>query len=282
MGAIKHSNLDRPDELRRFELGTGALARVGAHTVGRGVLQPGWRWSVHMGPVMGRTSCPVHHVQVLLSGRFGVRMDDGEEVVFAPGDVFEVPPGHDAWVDGDEPVVVLDVGGNIDVIGVPREHERSVATLLMTDIVDSTRAASDMGDAAWRQVLNRHNLVVRAQLDRFQGIEVTTTGDGFLARFSSAVAAVRCADAIRSGVRAVGLEVRVGVHTGEVELTAAGIGGIAVHAAARIMALAGPSEILVSSVTRALAEGSDLAFLDRGRHLVKGLPRPVEVAQLAS
>ena len=215
MGDIERKSLDRPDEVRRFQLGTGELTRVGSHVIGRGVLAPGWRWSTHMGPIMGTPSCPVHHVQVLLAGRFAVRMDGGEEIEFAPNDVFDVPPGHDAWVVGDEPAVLLDVSGNIAAIGVSQEHERVVTTtLLMTDIVDSTRMASRMGDQAWKQVLGEHNRVVRLQMDRFRGVEVNTTGDGFLATFNSAVGALRCATAILEAVGAVGVQVRIGVHTG--------------------------------------------------------------------
>jgi len=282
VGAIARKSLNTPDEVRRFELGSGELTRVGSHVIGRGVLEPGWRWSTHMGPVMGTPSCPVHHVQVLVAGRFAVRMDDGEEAEFAPNDFFDVPAGHDAWVVGDDPVVLFDVSGNIGSIGVSREHERVVTTLLMTDIVDSTRTASRMGDQAWKQILGEHNRVVRLQLDRFRGIEVNTTGDGFLATFTSAVGAMRCASAILEAVGEVGVQVRIGVHTGEVEILPSDIGGIAVHAVARIMALAGPSEVLVSSVTLGLANGSGLEFENRGSQELKGLERPIEVHRLLS
>ncbi len=169
MSQIQRKNLGDPDEVRPYVHGVGTLTRVGTHTIGRGVLEPGWRWTTHMGPVMGTPSCPVHHVQLLISGRFGVRMDDGEELILEPNDVADIPPGHDAWVEGDEPVVLLDIGGNIDAIGVPREHRRIVTTLLMTDIVDSTRLASELGDQAWRQRLADHNRVVRTHLARADG-----------------------------------------------------------------------------------------------------------------
>jgi len=280
MARIERKSLNDPDELRTFDHGTGALTRIGALTIARGVLEPGWRWSTHLKPVMGTPSCPVHHTQLLMAGRFAVRMDDGEEIELVPGDVFDVPPGHDAWVVGDEPVVMLEMSGNIDAIGVPQGHERVVTTLLMSDIVDSTRLASLHGDAAWKQMLADHNRAVRLQLDRFKGSEVNTTGDGFLATFGSAGSALRCAAAIRTAVAQVGVEVRIGVHTGEVELMPSDIGGIAVHAVARIMSLADPSEILASSATVGLAEGTGLAFEDRGRHELKGLDRPVEVHRL--
>ena len=152
MGVIKHRSLDRPDLTRQFPLGLGEITRLGSLAIGRAVLEPGWRWSTHMAPVMGRPSCPVHHLQLLVAGHFAVRMDDGEEVHLSPNDVFEVPPGHDAWVIGDEAVVVLDMAGNSEVIGIPSDVERVLSSLLMTDIVDSTRLAATMGDQAWKQV----------------------------------------------------------------------------------------------------------------------------------
>lgn len=279
-GAIRRRSFEHPDDLRETPLLTVSLARIGSHWIGRGVVQPGWRWSEHLAPVMRAESCPVHHVQVLLSGHFTVRMDDGEEVAFQPGDVMDVPPGHDAWVVGDEPAVLLDFAGNIDALGLPREHERMVTTLLMTDIVDSTRAADRLGDAAWTQVLSDHNRLVRAQLLRFGGREVNTTGDGFLATFKSAVAGLRCAAAILAALRDSGTEVRIGVHTGEVEPMGNDIGGVAVHVAARIMALAAPSEVLASAMTVGLAEGSGLTFDSQGSRKVKGLERPIEVYRL--
>ena len=280
MGAIRRKSLDEPGAKRETPGMTLWLATIGSHTIGYGVAQPGFRWSTHLKPAAGTPSCPVHHVQVFLTGRFRVRMDDGEEVEFGPREVGDIPPGHDAWVVGDEPVHILDFAGHSDAIGMPREHERIVTTLLMTDIVDSTATASRLGDAAWREVLSDHNRLVRAQLLRFGGSEINTTGDGFLATFRSAVAALRCAAAIAEAVRDTGVEVRGGVHTGEVEIMGNDVGGVAVHATARIMALAGPSEIFASSMTVGLAEGSGLAFEPRGPREIKGLDRPIEVFRL--
>jgi class 3 adenylate cyclase len=280
MGAIQRRSFDDPDDVRASPLLTVSLARIGSHWIGRGVVQPGWHWAEHLAPIMQAETCPVHHVQVLLSGHFTVRMDDGEEVAFQPGDVMDVPPGHDAWVVGDEPVVLLDFAGNIDALGLPREHDRVVMTLLMTDIVDSTPTAHRLGDAAWKQLLSDHNRIVRTQLLRFGGSEVNTTGDGFLATFRSAVAGLRCAGAIIEALRATDIQVRIGVHTGEVEPMGDDIGGVAVHAAARIMGLAGPSEVVASAMTVGLAEGSGLDFESQGSRTVKGLERPIEVYRL--
>jgi class 3 adenylate cyclase len=282
VAAIQQKNFDAPDDVRRFPLGIVDLVHIGAVTMGRGVLEPGFRWSMSLKPIQGTPSCQIHHLQLMLQGRFHVEMDDGEIAEFGPGDVMNIPPGHDVWVVGDEPVVVVDVLGNIGALGVPGDHERLVTTLLMSDIVDSTLAAGRLGDAAWKQVLAEHNRLIRAQFDRFRGREVNTTGDGFLATFGSAAGAIRCAIAIREAVRGLGIELRIGVHTGEVEVLPSDIGGVAVHAAARIMAIGRASEIVVSSVTRALVEGSDLRFEERGRHTVKGLEQPIDVFALAT
>jgi class 3 adenylate cyclase len=280
MPSITRKNLDEPDVRRTFELGTGEMTRVGPYTIGRGVLQPGWRWSTHVRPLTGTASCEVHHVQVLLAGRFGVRMDGGEEVELVPNDIVDIPPGHYAWVIGDEAAVLLDVAGNIEDFALRADVQRVVTTLLMTDIVDSTKTAKRLGDRHWRQTLADHNRLVRVQIARFGGSEIDTTGDGFLATFPSAVGALRCAAAVREPLRQLGIEVRSGVHTGEVDLVPAGSGGIAVHAVARIMALAGPSQVFVSAATVGLADGSGLRFIERGQHEMKGFERPMEVYEL--
>lgn len=279
--SIQRKSFDAPDDVRRFAKGSVSLVHLGSLTLGRGIIEPGFRWSTSLKPIQGTPSCQIHHLQIMVQGHFHVEMDDGESADFGPGDVMNVPPGHDVWVVGDEPVVVVDVLGNIGAIGVPGEHERVVTTLLMSDIVDSTLTASRLGDATWKQTLGEHNRLIRAQLDRFRGREVKTTGDGFLATFGSAAGAIRSAVAMRDIVRSLGVELRIGVHTGEVDVLPNDVGGVAVHAAARIMALGRASEIVVSSVTRGLVEGSDLRFEERGHHQVKGLERPIEVFALA-
>jgi class 3 adenylate cyclase len=152
------------------------------------------------------------------------------------------------------------------------EPERLLATVLFTDIVGSTEQAFEIGDRAWRELLQRHHELVRRQLVRFRGKEVGTAGDGFLASFDGPARAIRCACAIVEGVRALGIEVRAGLHTGECELHDGKVAGIAVHTGARVASYAAPSEVLVSSTVKDLVAGSGLAFQDRGLHKLKGLP----------
>ena len=154
----------------------------------------------------------------------------------------------------------------------PREYDRVLSTVLFTDIVGSTARAAEIGDSAWRELLARHDAVVRRQLVRFGGHEVKHTGDGFLATFDGPARGVRCATDIAEAVRVAGLEVRAGLHTGECELRPSDIGGMAVHIAARVMAFAGPGEVLTSSTVKDLVVGSGLNFSDRGMHPLKGVP----------
>jgi class 3 adenylate cyclase/pimeloyl-ACP methyl ester carboxylesterase len=150
--------------------------------------------------------------------------------------------------------------------------DRVLATVLFTDIVDSTRRASEMGDRDWHALLDAHDAVVRSQLSRFRGREVSTSGDSFLAMFDGPQRAIRCAMSIRDAVQALGIEVRAGLHTGEVEIRDDDIGGIAVHIGARVSALAGSNDVLVSSTLKDLVIGSGLEFDDRGAHELKGVP----------
>ena len=152
------------------------------------------------------------------------------------------------------------------------DEDRALATVLFTDIVDSTTHAADMGDRHWRTALDAHNAVVRAQLSRHRGHEIRTTGDGFLATFDGPGRAVRCACAIRDAVRAIGIQVRVGLHTGEIELHGDDIGGIAVHITQRVQTHARPDEVLASGTVRDLVVGSGLQFDERGIHELKGVP----------
>jgi len=152
------------------------------------------------------------------------------------------------------------------------EADRVLATVLFTDIVGSTERATELGDRRWRDLLDSHDEAVRRQLERFRGREVNTIGDAFLATFDGPGRAILCACAIRDAVRALGIEVRAGLHTGEVELRGDDVAGVAVHIGARVAALAGPSEVLVSGAVPPLIVGSGIGFEDRGEHELKGVP----------
>jgi class 3 adenylate cyclase len=160
--------------------------------------------------------------------------------------------------------------------------DRVLATVLFTDIVDSTRRAAEMGDRDWHALLDAHDAIVRSQLARFRGREVNTSGDGFLAMFDGPQRAIHCAMAIRDAVQALGIEVRAGLHTGECEVRGDDIGGIAVHIGARVSALAGAKDVLVSSTLRDLVIGSGLEFEDRGGHDLKGVPGEWRLFAVAS
>jgi len=182
-------------------------------------------------------------------------------------------PGEDHWWwSGDYAAIIDEIQEFLTGDRPIPEHDRVLATVLFTDIVASTEQAAQLGDRKWKSLLERHNDLVRRHLQRFRGQEIDTAGDGFLATFDGPARAIRCAQTIARDARAIGIEVRAGLHTGEIERLGADIGGIAVHLAARVMALAGPSEVLVSSTVKDLVAGSGITFEDRGRHALKGVP----------
>jgi class 3 adenylate cyclase len=150
--------------------------------------------------------------------------------------------------------------------------DRILATLLFTDIVDSTSKAAAIGDTEWRALLERHNEFVREELVRFRGREVNTTGDGFLATFDGPARAIECALAARDQLKTLNIDIRAGVHTGEIEIMGDDIGGIGVHIGSRVSAFAGPGEVMVSRTVKDLVAGSGIEFEDRGSHRLKGVP----------
>jgi class 3 adenylate cyclase len=162
------------------------------------------------------------------------------------------------------------------------EPDRFLASVLFTDIVEGTRKAAELGDRRWRALVEDHHALVRRELARFRGHEIDTAGDGFFARFDGPGRAIRCASAVRDGVRALGVEIRAGVHTGECEEIAGKVGGIAVIIAARVKEQAGPSEVLASSTVKDLVAGSGIEFEDRGAHALKGVPGEWRLYRVAS
>ena len=157
------------------------------------------------------------------------------------------------------------------------ESDRVLATVLFTDIVNSTKRAETIGDRAWHDVLDRHNALVRREISRHRGHEVRTMGDGFLATFDGPARSIRCALAINEGVEALGLQVRAGLHTGEVEMAEDDLSGIAVHIASRVATMAKPGQVLVSNTVRDLVAGSNIRFHDEGSHSLKGLTESVRL-----
>ncbi len=274
--------LDSPDEVRSLPHGRVEIFEIGDVIVGRSLFEPGWRWSTDVRPIAGTDLCMYHHLGYVLSGTLHVVLEDGTSLDIGPREAFEIPPGHDAWVVGDEPWDSVDFAGmRAFARPVVGSGERILSTILFTDIVDSTATAERLGDARWRELLSQHNERCRFELDRFRGREIDTTGDGFLALFDGSERAVRCAVAMCMAAQGLSLSVRAGVHTGEVELVPGNVRGLAVHTAARIMALAGPAEVLVSATTRDLLAGTGLRFEDRGLHELKGLSGARQVFAVA-
>ncbi|MFZ0014877.1 MAG: adenylate/guanylate cyclase domain-containing protein [Acidimicrobiia bacterium] len=273
MPRLQYKIFAKPDEVRTFPDGRAEVVRLDESVVGRAVYEPGWRWSTAMPTIAGTVSCQLHHLGYSISGTIHVELDDGEAIDIPPDSVYEIPPGHDAWVVGDEPWVTVE-WTSARVFGLVPEGagEGVLVTVLFTDIVDSTATLQMMGDTAWRELLVVHNTRLRDQLNIFRGREVKTTGDGFLAVFDSPTRAVRCGAAMALSAREMDLPIRVGVHTGEVELIGGDARGFAVHAAARVMALGGPDEVLVSATTFDLLEGSGLNLEEAGTHEMKGMP----------
>jgi class 3 adenylate cyclase len=286
MARLQSKRFDEPDELVTLPLVTVQVVLLGEAHVARLVHQPGWSWAEHVKPVAGTPSCQHHHQGVVLHGEVEIETDIGARRILRAGEAFEIPPGHNARVIGDEPFVTVEFGGVHGWAKPAEAGERFVATLLVTDIVDSTKVAVRLGDAAWKELLARHNEGVRIQLDRFCGVEVNTTGDGFLAFFDGAARAVRCAAAVRDGALQDGLQIRAGIHSGEVERDAGNLRGIAVHAVTRIAALANTGDVLVSAPTVSLLEGAGFRLEDAARTQGTGrrssrLPRSGALYRLA-
>jgi len=280
---LQRLRFSEPSDVRTFPRGRIDVVELDDTVVGRMSYEPGWRWSVDIKPIVGTDTCQYHHLGVTLSGRLRAQMPDGTELEIGPGDLFEIPPGHDAWVVGDEPWVSVDFEA-MRTYGKERDatDERTLASIVFTDIVDSTARAEELGPVRWRDLVGEHNRKAAMAIDRHRGRLVKTTGDGVLAQFDGAERAVRGAAAIRDAAQGLGLSIRTGVHTGEVKTIAGDIRGIAVHTAARIMAVAGPGEVLVSATVMDVLDGSGLTFEDAGVHALKGLHGARQLYRLAS
>jgi class 3 adenylate cyclase len=188
------------------------------------------------------------------------------------GSKFVALPGQDMMIFGQRRIIFDEVAEFLTGTRPPTDIDRVLVSVLFTDIVGSTERAASLGDQQWRSLLDRHDQIVREQLRMFRGREINTTGDGFVVSFDGPARAIRCGKAIIDATRSLGIELRVGLHTGECEVRGNDLGGLAVHIAARLGSLAAPGEVLVSSTVKDLVVGSGIEFQDRGEHQLKGVP----------
>jgi class 3 adenylate cyclase len=271
-------DLGEPEAVVTYPLGATYQVRLAGTVISRHILQPGWSWEEHAKPLVGTDSCELYHRGVVVRGRMGVRTAEGEVVVIQPNQVFDLMPRHLTWVEGDEELEMVDWAGGAGFDARPGEGRRAMVTILFTDIVDSTGLARQTGDVAWERTLAMHDDVIRGVLAGFGGREVNTIGDSFLITFDSAESAIRCGLALVEALAAIRIPIRVGIHSGEVVSSGGDIRGVAVHTAARILAIAGEGEVLVSGTVRDLSEGaSGLTFDSRGHQRLKGLEREHEL-----
>jgi len=217
LSRVEVRDLRQPEAVITYPLGVSNQVRLAGTVVTRHLLQPGWSWEKHAQPVVGTASCELYHRGVVLSGRMGIRTDEGDEVVIEPNQVFDLPPGHVTWVEGDEELVMVDWAGGAGFDAQPGEGGRVMATILFTDVVDSTALAQRAGDAAWKRTVAMHDDIVRTVIAGFGGREIETAGDSFLIVFDGAERAIRGAFALVDALAAIRIPIRVGIHSGEVE-----------------------------------------------------------------
>ena len=228
------------------------------------------------------TLLPAIRVPTLLLYRVDdtdVRIEEGRYIASRIPDsrLVELPGADHFFWAGDAEPMLQEIEEFVTGHRTAAEPERVVTTVMFTDIVDSTRVAAAMGDQMWRDLLYRHDELIRRELVKWRGHEVKTVGDGFLATFDGPARAIHCARAVSEGTRPLGIEIRCGLHTGEMEIVDDDVAGLAVHIAARICALAGPSEVLVSRTVKDLVAGSRITFEPRGSHAIKGIPDEWEI-----
>jgi class 3 adenylate cyclase len=283
MAHMQRKSLEMPDEERSISNGAVQIWEMGDFVVGRVTFNPGWRWSKDIKPIAGTDWCEYHHLGLIIQGAMRFVTPDGLEMEVSEGCLYEVLPGHDAWTVGDVAVVQYDFAGmRTFALPAAARSERILATLVCTDVVDSTATAERVGPAAWRSMLAELNAETRRQVDKFRGRLAANTGDGLISLFDGAERAVRCAAAVSEAASRLGFQLRCGVHTGEVELIPDNVRGVAVHILSRVAALAAPGEVLVSGTTHELVADSDLRFEDRGEHELKGVTGARRVWALVS
>jgi class 3 adenylate cyclase len=263
---------DAPDEVIELDRLRSEIVTLGGLTISHEIAQPGWRWSTHVRPHVGTSSCLIRHVGVMLRGTLRIRLDDGSEFDIGPGEVMDIPAGHDGWVVGEEPVETYQWSGArtwlepVEALG-----GRVLATIVVTDIVDSTGIAGRLGDRRWSDLLAEHDLRLRELVERYRGRVVKDTGDGILATFDGAGRAVRAAIAVLAAASELGLTSRAAVHTGEIEIAGDDIRGLAVHEATRMLGVGEPGHAIVSATTAQLARDAGATFQDLGVHRLRGI-----------
>jgi class 3 adenylate cyclase len=229
-----------------------------------------------VGPILGSVRAPC-----LLLHRVGDRATNVEAsrnlARHLPGAKYVELPGHDHALVGDTERLYDEIEEFLTGSRPNLPTNRVLATVLFTDIVESTKRARELGDRAWQELLARHDQLVRAEITRFGGREIKTLGDGFLATFDGPARAVRCASAIVEAIPAIGLSVRAGLHVGEVEASVNDVSGIAVHVAARVVAAAAPNQVLVSGTLKDLVAGSNIKFRNQGSRTLKGLDNKIRL-----
>jgi len=248
------------------------ILEIGGFGLARSVHAPGFRWSQDIRPVVGTEWCQTRHVGLVVHGRLHVLLESGEEFEAGPGEVFDIPPGHDGWSAGDTACETIDWTGVRSWLSpLDSLNRRLLLTVMFTDLVGSTATASALGQTRWAELLSAHDAVVADTLARFRGKLVATTGDGALATFDGAARAIRCATALHAATGELGLSMRAAIHTGEVDVVSEDLSGITVHEAARILAIADGSETLVSDITASLVSDDTVTFADHGVHEMRGV-----------
>jgi class 3 adenylate cyclase len=267
-----HRNIvEDPDERVELPRLRSSIVSIGGMTVAIDVHQPGWHWAEHVQPTVGTSSCQVRHLGFLMAGRVHVRMDDGVEFEVGPGEVVDIPAGHDAWVVSDDAAEMLSwSGARTWIAPATALTERVLATIVFTDIVDSTGTARRVGDRPWSDVIAAFEVALGDAVGRHGGRLVKTTGDGALATFDGAARGIRAASTIRAAASEHGLQLRAAVHTGEIEASPSDVRGLAIHEASRLLDLGGPGDIIVSATTRELARDAGIEFEDLGERSLRG------------
>lgn len=268
---VYRRNFDDPDEVIELERLESRTLTLGGLSLAYDIHKPGWHWKEHVRPVVGTEWCESRHAGFVISGQVGIRLRDGSEFECRAGDAVDIPPGHDGWVIGDEACVMVSwMGGTTWLAPIRTLKERVLVSLLFTDIVNSTAAVQTLGDQRWGDLLAGYNQRTSDSIDRYRGQFIKHTGDGSLVLFDGAVRALKCALACQRAAVELGLSIRAGVHTGEVEVSEGEVQGLAVHEAQRIMTHANPDDVLVSATTVALARDPGLGFEDQGEFRLKG------------